>query len=230
MRKQQEIWLKEHADKGTLPTMANVEPASGVVLFTDWLKSQGVGLSGVAVDIGCGKGRNSVYLASLNFEVWALEYIEKAIEAAKELANDRKVADKIHFELAEVDIPWGIEDGIFDIAIDSFSSIDIETKKGREVCRDEMYRALKPGGYALITACSVEDEWEKELVANYPGPEPNSTIWPQNGKFQKDYDEAELREFYSMFEIVELKAISKPAFKLGRDGTATNFWVVLRKK
>lgn len=230
MRKQQQIWHEEHTNQGTLPTMANVEPASGVVLFTDYLKEHGVALFGTAVDIGAGKGRNSVQLAKLGFEVWALEYIGVAIAAAKQLADGNDVADKIHFELAEVDTNWQIDDNFFDLAIDSFSSIDIETKQGREKCRDEMYRTLKPGGYALITVCSADDEWEKELIANHPGTEPNSTIWPQNGKFQKDYDEAELREFYKAFEVVELKKISKPAFKLGRDGTATNLWAVLRKR
>ncbi len=230
MRRQQEIWLKEHTDKGTLPTMANIEPASGVILFSDWLVKNGTLFSGKAVDIGCGKGRNSVYLATLGFEVWALEYIEPAIEASKELACSRKVTNEIHFELTEIDKPWKIEDNFFDVAVDSFSSIDIETKQGREICRDEMLRTLKPGGYALVTACSAEDEWEKELIANHPGSEPNSTVWPQNGKFQKDYTESELRKFYSVFEVVELKSINKPAFKLGRGGTATNLWMVLRKK
>ncbi len=230
MRKQKEIWLKEHTDKGTLPTMANVEPASGVVLFCDWLDKNNAYFSGKAVDIGCGKGRNSVHLATLGFEVWALEYIEPAIKTAKELAKSRKIDDKIHFMLSEIDDPWKIEDDFFDIAVDSFSSIDVETRQGREVCRDEMFRTLKPDGYALITVCSADDEWEKELIANHPGSEPNSTVWPQNGKFQKDYKESELREFYNVFEIVELKTISKPAFKLGREGTATNLWMVLQKK
>lgn len=229
MRKQQQIWHDEHTNQGTLPTMANVEPASGVVLFTDWLKEQGVALSGKATDIGAGKGRNSVHLAKLGFEVWAFEYIEPAIGAAKQLAENNGVANKIHFELAEIDTTWQVADNFFDVAVDSFSSIDIETKEGRENCRDEMYRTLKPGGYALVTVCSADDEWEKELIAKHPGSEPNSTIWPQNGKFQKDYDEAELREFYKAFEVVELKKISKPAFKLGREGTATNLWMVLRK-
>jgi hypothetical protein len=53
---------------------------------------------------------------------------------------------------------WRIGDNFFDIAVDSFSSIDIETREGREVCRNEMYRTLKPGGYGLITVCSAEDE------------------------------------------------------------------------
>src|SRR5687767_2217937 len=205
MRKQQQIWRDEHTNQGTLPTMANVEPASGVVLFTNYLKEHGIALSGKAVDIGAGKGRNSIHLAKLGFEVWALEYIEPAIAAAKRLAETNGVTDKIHFELAEVDTAWPIANNFFDVAVDSFSSIDIETRQGRETCRDEMYRTLKPDGYVLVTVCSTDDEWEKELIANHPGSEPNSTLWPQNGKFQKDYDEAELREFYKAFEIVELK-------------------------
>lgn len=230
MRKQQQIWHDEHTNQGTLPTMANTKPANGILSFVDWLKAKAAPMSGKAVDIGAGKGRNSVYLAELGFEAWAMEYIEPAIEAAKQLANKNNVSDKIKFYLREVDTGWEISDNFFDLAIDSFSSIDIETKEGREKCRDEMYRTLKPGGYALVTVCSADDEWERELIANHPGPEPNSTIWPQNGKFQKDYDEAELREFYKAFEIVELKKINKPAFKLGRGGVATNFWLILRKQ
>jgi SAM-dependent methyltransferase len=229
MRKQQQIWYDEHTSQGTLPTMANVQPASGVVQFTDYLKVHGVALSGKAVDIGAGKGRNSVHLAKLGLEVWALEYIKPAIASAKHLAETNDVADKVHFELAEIDTSWNIADNFFDVAVDSFSSIDIETKAGREKCRDELYRHLKPGGYALVTVCSADDEWEKELIANHPGPEPNSTLWPENGKFQKDYGEAELREFYQAFELVELKKINKPAFKLGREGTATNLWLAVRK-
>lgn len=229
MRKQQQIWHDEHAQLGTLPTMANVEPASGVMLFVEYLKEHSIGLAGKAVDIGSGKGRNAVFLAKQGLEVWGIEYIQMAIDDSRALAHERGVEDKIHFELAAADETWNIADSFFDVAIDSFSSIDIETKRGREICRDEMFRTLKPGGYAMVTVCSADDEWEKELIANHPGPEPNSTLWPQNGKFQKDYDEDELRTFYKDFEIVELKKISKAAFKLGRDGIATNFWLVLRK-
>jgi cyclopropane fatty-acyl-phospholipid synthase-like methyltransferase len=229
MRKQQQIWLDEHTNKGTLPTMANVEPASGVVHFTNWLKEHDVKTISTAVDIGAGKGCNSVRLAKLGFEVWALGYIRAALDTAKGLAKANEVADRIHFELTEVDKAWRIKDNSFNIAVDSFSSIDIETHEGREVCRDEMYRTLKPDGYGLITVCSAEDEWEKELITNHPGPEPNSTLWPQNGKFQKDYTETELKDFYKMFRVVELRVIQKPAFKLGRDRTATNLWLVVQK-
>lgn len=93
-----------------------------------------------------------------------------------------------------------------------------------------MFRTLKPGGHALVMVVSTNDEIESEFIRRYPGKEKNSTIWPGNGKFQKDYDENELREFYKEFEIVKLKEVKKPAFKLNRKYIATNYWMVLRKR
>ncbi|QQS19603.1 methyltransferase domain-containing protein [Candidatus Saccharibacteria bacterium] len=229
MRKQQQIWQEEHEKGLTLSRMANEHPASGVVKFINWLHANGVKPSGRAVDIGSGKGRNAVFLASLGYKVEALEYIELARKVTEQLAKSQGVAKDVTAKNIEIDMPWPYADDTFDIAIDSFSSIDIETKAGREMCRDEMLRTLKSGGYALVTVCSADDEWEKELIRDSPGSEPNSTLWPQNGKFQKDYTKDELRNFYSVFEVCELQTITKKTYKLNRDGTATNFWLVLRK-
>ncbi len=228
MRQQKKIWLEEHSKGSTLPTMANELAASGVITFAEWLKEHGI-TSGKAVDIGSGKGRNSIHFAKLGFTVTGLEYIEPAIVHAEAMTKQANVSDGVTFLNTEIDAPWPFDDNYFDVAVDSFSSIDIETKAGRQKYRDEMLRTLKPGGFALVSVCSADDEWERELIATHPGSEPNSTIWPQNGKFQKDYTEAELREFYKPFTVVELRTINKPAHKLGRDGTATNFWVVLQK-
>ncbi len=209
--------------------MAGKKPASGVVMFMEWLKERGI-KPGRAVDIGSGKGRNAIYLAQQGYDVEALEYIALARQHTEKLAESAGVAAKVQVKNVDIDGAWPYANNTFDVAIDSFASIDIETLGGREICRDELYRTLKPGGYALVTVCSNEDEWERELIANHPGPEPNSTIWPSNGKFQKDYSESELRTFYAMFSLCELKTISKQAHKLGRTGIATNFWLILQKK
>ena len=229
MRKQQHVWQQEHQSEQALPGLGEQEPSSGVVEFVKFLKQNGVS-QGKAIDIGCGKGRNSVYLAQQGFLVEALDYIQGALDAAQQLAETKSCANKINFVQAAIDSPWPYGDNTFDIAVDCFSSIDIETLEGRRTYHDEMLRTLKPGGYALVTVVSADDEWESNQEITKPGPEPNSVTWLQNGKFQKNYDEAELREFYKDFEIVELEKISKPAFKMGRQGMATNFWVVLKKR
>lgn len=229
MRQQQKIWYDEHRSGGALPSMANVDPSSGVTDFAKYLTMRGVLPPKHIVDIGCGKGRNAVYMARLGFTVTALDYIDSALEAAKTLAQTRAVDSRVELKKLDIDRLWPFSNDYFDLAIDSFSSIDIETLSGREICRDELFRTLKPGGLALITLVSTDDEWEKQLIQDSPGPEPGSTYWPQTGKFQKNYNEPEIRQFYHQFEVLRLNKKSKPAFKLDRHYTATNYWVVLQK-
>ncbi|HEY4964340.1 MAG TPA: class I SAM-dependent methyltransferase [Candidatus Saccharimonadales bacterium] len=228
MRRQQQVWLDEHTNPDSLPAMNRERAGSGVIAFVEHLKSLDVPISGKALDIGCGKGRNSIYLATVGYHVFAIDYIGPALDIAKEFAIREKVPNKIDFIQAEMDASWQFEDNFFDVSVDCFSSIDIETKTGRETYRDEFYRTLKPGGYAMVNVCSSDDEWENEAIENNPGSEPNSAYWP-SGKFQKNYDEAELRQFYKQFKILDIKKISKPGEKLGRKGMATNYWVLLQK-
>ena len=80
-----------------------------------------------------------------------------------------------------------------------------------------------------MTVVSADDEIEREFIQISPGKESNSSIWPGTGKFQKNYDESELKAFYKKFEILQLKKIQKQAFKLGKNYKATNISVILRK-
>ncbi len=227
MRKQQLIWQAEHETATAIPSLAEQEPSSAVVYFADFLKRQKI-TSGKIIDIGCGKGRNSIYMAKQGFEVYGLDYIHSAISACKKLAEQQRVSPRVRFETGQIDDDWKFADNFFDIAVDCFSSIDIETKSGREKYRNEMLRTLKPNGYAFVAVVSAEDEFEKRYIKSNPGAEKNSVVWPQNGKFQKDYDEAELRAFYSDFEIVKLEKVTKPAVKCGEKIMATNYLAILK--
>lgn len=233
MRRQQKIWEEKHRKAAAWPSLANEKAQSGVVLFVKYIKKQLTPQSSKpplrCVDIGCGKGRNAIYLAQQGFDVYAMDYVKEALDSTRKRAASSGIAQKIKPLKAPIDKKWPFRNNFFDVAVDCFSSIDIETEKGRIVYKKEMLRTLKPGGRALVMVVSADDEIEAELMKTSPGPEKNSTIWPANGKFQKDYDESGLREFYSEFDIVRLKKIRKKAFKLGKGYTATNYWVVLRK-
>ncbi len=229
MSKQQKIWELEHSNLRSLPTLASDKPAAGVIYFVKYLKKKKIKSSTKVIDVGCGKGRNTIFLAQNGFNVYAMDYAKNALDHTRKLAEKNNLIDKIHLYKADIDKKWSFEDNFFDLTIDSFSSIDIETKKGREIYKHEMYRTLKREGLAFVSVVSSEDDWEKKLIKESPGKEKNSTIWPQNGKFQKDYDEDELRHFYREFKIVELRKVKKKAFKLGKNYIATDFWVILRK-
>ena len=50
-----------------------------------------------ALDLGCGKGRHSKYLASLGLKVWGTDLSENSVECAKTFANDN-----LHFEVQDM--------------------------------------------------------------------------------------------------------------------------------
>jgi SAM-dependent methyltransferase len=229
MRTQQKIWEEEHKTQTTLPELEATKTSSFVLAFTKFLEGKKVPLTGTIIDIGCGKGRNSIYFASKGLDVFAVDYIDLAIAFAKKQAKEKRLLDKIHFYTHAIDEKWEFKDNYFDFAIDCFSSIDIETKRGRNIYKQELFRTLKPKGYAMVSVVSTHDKLEKELMSKYPGKEKNSVYWPINGKFQKNYDEKELRNFYKEFTIVLLKEISKPTKKLNNEYTATNFLLIIQK-
>lgn len=228
---QKDIWEKEHQTQSDLPSMANRKPTEGVIDLVnyfgkEWFKDNNI------VDIGCGKGRNCVYLAQQGAKVSAFDYIESALKVAQDFAKEMNVDRRINFCVSRIDETWPFESECFDLALDSFASIDVETLKGREIYRRELFRTLKPNGYVLVLVVSNEDEFEKELIESCPGLEKNSCIWPTNGKFQKDYGQQELIEFYENigFSVVELKKIEKRSFKMNRHFNAVTFWCLLQKR
>lgn len=232
MRMQQQIWNQEHATAQTLPsemtTASTWQPSQYVVNFYEFLKENNIPLQGLAVDIGAGKGRNTLYMAQQGFQVIALDYIEQATEHINQTAAQAQLSSLVQTQCMPVDAAWPFQDSFFDIAIDCFASIDIETQVGREMYRNEMFRTLKPGGYALVVVTSIEDEIEQELIKSSPGPEKNSTLWP-SGKFQKNYDLEELQTFYEQFKVIKCETIRKKAHKLGRDFMAANYLMIIQK-
>lgn len=224
------VWEKEWSsdDMKTVPNHALLTPSNEVVLFRNYLNSLGIIPPKTLIDIGSGKGRNSIYMAKEGFQVYGIEYISTAVEYSKSYVLKSEMQEFPKFILGDVTKRWKFKSNFFDLAIDSLTTVGLQ-KNEREKCRNEMYRTLKKGGIALIRVVSSDDKLEMELMKKYPGGEPNSSLWPDINKFQKNFSEIELREFYQDFNILVLKKLKKKALKLGRVFTATNWWLIIQK-
>ncbi|OBK96788.1 SAM-dependent methyltransferase [Mycobacterium asiaticum] len=58
---------------------------------------------GLALDIACGQGTGSVWLASRGFDVWGIDVSAVAIDQARELARRNQVGDRCRFGVVDLD-------------------------------------------------------------------------------------------------------------------------------
>lgn len=103
------------------------------------------------LDIACGEGRNSVWLAKLGCEVVGVDISPLALNKARKLAADHAVSPKF----LEDDIRgwrWQPED--FDAVLTIF--IQFAAPEGRGALFDGIVSTLKPGGMLLLQGFTPE--------------------------------------------------------------------------
>ena len=99
------------------------------------------------LDLGCGAGRHVVYLAKQGFEVFGMDISENGLEHTRQwLAGEGLTAQLVKSDMAHV----RYADGFFD-AVLCFYVIYHQTLAGMRGTIAEIYRVLRPGGFALIS-------------------------------------------------------------------------------
>ncbi|MFD9291309.1 class I SAM-dependent methyltransferase [Streptomyces sp. NPDC060030] len=165
------------------------KPDESLVSFLD----RGVVAPGRALDLGCGPGRNALYLASRGFEVDAVDLSPGAIAWAEERAADAGADIRFHCGDAFADdAPAGPYDLVHD------SGCFHHLPPHRRVSYLELVdRALAPGGY-LSLSCFASGAMGSEL----PDAEFYGGAGLQGGLA---YTPESLRWIFSGMEEIELR-------------------------
>ena len=223
---QQRIWDEEHKHPKVLLQMDSEDGSGGVKKFWDFLSQSGAkNLKGL--EMGCGKGRNVIWLASQGVDMYGFDFSPAAIEEATRRA-EKAGATSAHFDVMDATREWKYDSDSFDFAIDCFASTDIESPEGRAFAISELHRVLKSGGYLLAYLLSTDDEFHKEMIIESPAEQANA-FHHATGKFEKTFDEEELKEIYRDFKVVKWERIDKTAQFNGKDYACKHFWLVLSK-
>lgn len=161
---------------------------------------KGLVRKGKTLDICCGAGTNTVYLAEKGFEVTGIDISPKAIEYAKEKAEQAHA--KISFMVQDfLGLPFS--DAEFDFVFDMGCFHHVEIEDRPKYIRG-VHRVLKKGGSYMLTCFS-----------NKNGPAWNHFTRKQIVDLFSDY-----------FEIDEIRHISS----IEGDGYKRYFYTVLMKK
>jgi SAM-dependent methyltransferase len=129
---------------------------------------------GRALDLGCGLGRATFFMARLGWSVDAVDFIPQAIAEATSRATAAGL-NNVHFHLSQV-TQLDFLAGPYDLALDVGCAHSLEGHE-LEAYHRELLRLLKPGGTYLLFA-----------HLNALNPEPEARRW---------LDEAELHRLFS---------------------------------
>lgn len=228
---QQAMWEKEHTQPFVLQPMDSHNPSSGITKFWEWLQKErpGNGLEGL--EMCCGKGRNTIWLAQHQAikKMFGFDFSTVAITEAKRRGQESGVQEKTDFQVQDATVEWPYETGTFDFAVDCFASTDIESADGRAFAIKEFHRVLKPGGLLSLYTLSTDDSFHAEMMKESPGEQRNSFIHPTTGKFEKIFERDELAELYKDFKVVVEERVEKTATFFGKEYPMKHFWMVFQK-
>lgn len=100
-----------------------------------------------AVDLACGEGRNSVWLAARGWQVTGVDFSASALEKARTLATGHRPPVVIDWQCADVTTVRA--DGAFDVAMLVYAQLPAEP---RRAAIRSAWDALAPNGILLVIA------------------------------------------------------------------------------
>ena len=221
------LWSKEYQRKG-IPSSFRQDPTQVLVNFIKWVQSKGL-QSGLAADLGCGKGRNSFYLAKEGLTVVCLDLLQENADSMNAEAKKRDVPVKAYAQDASQE--WPIETQSLDIAIDVFCYKHIVNKEAQRRYRKQLSRTLKSSGYYFISLASDKDGFYGPLLESSPDLDQKLIIDPisEIPSFLYSLD-ALVREFSDDFILVEAQETTSSSPMYGKDYSRSVLNCIFQKK
>ena len=178
----------------------------------------------IFLDLGCGVGRNSIYLGKEGFDVVGVDISRSALKKAKSWARIEGVPSVALLRCSMTNLPFVRQ--TFHAVI-SVSVIHHAVKEDIEKAIEEIHKVLKDNGLFLANLLSVEDY-------RY-----GSGLKIEEGTFQvlEDFEAKqfeELHHFFSQKEIqtilADFKRISIVPIQSGKEERPHRYWKVIAEK
>lgn len=212
-------WSKNESDYWLIPTM------ECSYLAESW-KSKGFSSF---LDLGCGLGRHSMYMAQKGFDVTSLDLSEYGINHLEEWAERESVSIQTYVS-DMLHLPF--EDNSFD-CIMAYNVIYHTDTKGFVGALAEINRVLKPNGELFLTMIS-KNTWSYERADAYKRIDENTILRDEQGTekdvphFYVDIDD--IKRLFIDFDYIK-PPVESCEYNMDNSEFYSKHWtLVLRKK
>jgi ubiquinone/menaquinone biosynthesis C-methylase UbiE len=142
-------------------TFDTIAPHFDITRYKPWPESKRfistLPIGSIVLDLGCGNGRNSIYLAKEGMKVMGMDFSRGLLKIAKNKVEWKDVGDKVDFTEGDIgSLP--LKDNSVDAVLYIATLHHLPTPQERLGSLMEIRRCLKPGGSALISAWAQEQE------------------------------------------------------------------------
>lgn len=188
VNKDEEVWNKPSAE---LFYLSNNWKEKG---FTKFL------------DMGCGLGKNSIFMAKLGFEVSAFDLSMQSVSITLQKATEQNVNLKDVRVADMLEMPY--LDESFDCIL-AFNVISHTDTIGFKKILNEIKRVLKKDGEAYFTVCSKDSFWFKNPDCIYHDENTRIRVedGPENGIPHFYIDDNDCLKLFNDFKIIQIKNV-----------------------
>ncbi len=200
-RNDRKFWNKEYKEVKFLSLSSN--PSEDFLKFIRWLGRQsgilGLSQSDTALDVGCGNGRNLVYLTkTFGIKGVGIDISKEAVAQAKEMSRGLPLEYRCQSIADSLPLP----DNSCFFALDMMAS-HILNEAGRARLLEEITRVLRPGGWFFFkTFLLDEDRHAERLLRENPAEEAGTYIHPKSGTPEHVFTEDEIEKMLEPHFII----------------------------
>ena len=201
MGKAQHFWNKEYKNgRGKKSARSSnlalsTDPSEDLMKFTRWLERESgkelLNIRGSVLDLGCGNGRNLIYMnETYNMRGIGFDISNEAIAQAKKLSAGKP----LEYEARSIIGLLPVEDESQTIVLDMMVSHFLNSEE-RKVLVQEIARTLNLGGFLYFKTFLLDDDLNaKRLLRENPAEEAGSYIHPKIGVAEHVSTEQEIRD------------------------------------
>jgi len=175
--------LSSDSPEPSIPSSDRDDPSRALMIAQSQLEYTSID---VAVDIGCGNGRNAVYLANKGVDVIALDFSTEAVAQTKRRVAQSSVSGSVEVLLSDITVGIPVADNSIDLVVDSYFSCHLIGKSILNNYFSQVRRVIKSDGFFFQAEDGIRDEYYQNIIDSHPSE--NIIVDPINDIPKRLYD------------------------------------------